>query len=80
MKIDDTLNSMEYVYADILSPDQLMENDLIEYSEDGDASIVTIKDIVTLKNSCLIIAINEFGETIEFELADDAKVKLFVLQ
>ena len=79
--MSDTLTNMEYVYADILFADQLMENDLIEFvDEDGSESIVEIVDIVSLKNSYLIIAKNEFAETIEFELADDTKVKLFVLQ
>ena len=60
---------MEYVYADILYADQLMENDLIEIAdEDGNESIVEIIDIVSLPNSYLIIAKNEFAESIEFEL------------
>ena len=79
--MSDTLNSMEYIYADILSADQLMEDDLIEYvDEDNNSSIVEVVDIVSLKNSYLIIAKNEFSETIEFELAEDTKVKLYVLQ
>ena len=79
--MSDTLTNMEYIYADILFADQLMEDDLIEYvDEDGSASIVEVVDIVSLKNSYLIIAKNEFSETIEFELAEDTKVKLYVLQ
>lgn len=76
-----TLANMEYVYVDILSADQLMENDLIEFiDEDGVPSIVTIQDIVSLENSYLLIVKDEFSETIEIELNDDAKVKLYVLQ
>ena len=79
--MSDTLTNMEYIYADILSADQLMEDDLIEYvDEDNNSSIVEVVDIVSLKNSYLIIAKNEFAETIEFELAEDTKVKLYVLQ
>ena len=79
--MSDTLTNMEYIYADILFADQLMENDLIEYvDEDNNSSIVEVVDIVSLKNSYLIIAKNEFSETIEFELAEDTKVKLYVLQ
>lgn len=79
--MSDTLTNMEYIYADILFADQLMEDDLIEYvDEDNNSSIVEVVDIVSLKNSYLIIAKNEFAETIEFELAEDTKVKLYVLQ
>ena len=79
--MSDTLTNMEYIYADILFADQLMEDDLIEYvDEDNNSSIVEVVDIVSLKNSYLIIAKNEFSETIEFELAEDTKVKLYVLQ
>lgn len=79
--MSDTLTNMEYVYADILYADQLMENDLIEFvDEDGNESIVEIIDIVSLPNSYLIIAKNEFSESIEFELSENEKVKLYVLQ
>lgn len=72
---------MEYVYADILSADQVMENDLIEFvDEDGVPSIVEVQDIVSLENSYIFIAKDEFGETFEIELADDATVKLYVFQ
>lgn len=76
-----TLNAMEYIYADILSADQVMENDLIEFvDEDGVPSVVEVQDIVSLENSYIFIAKDEFGETFEIELSDDAKVKLYVLQ
>lgn len=72
---------MEYVYADILTADQVMENDLIEFvDEDGVPSIVEVQDIVSLENSYIFIAKDEFGETFEIELADDATVKLYVFQ
>ena len=77
----DTIQTMEYIYADILSADQLMENDCIEYlDEDGSPLIVEIQDIVSMKDSYLLIAKDEFGEVIEIELADDARVKLYILQ
>ena len=77
----DTLNDMEYIYADILTADQLMEDDCIEYiDEDGASTIVEVRDIVSLKDSYLLIATDEFGESIEIELADDARVKLYILQ
>ena len=79
--MSDTLNAMEYVYADILSADQVMENDLIEFvDEDGVPSIVEVQDIVSLKDGYVFIAKDEFGETFEIELADDATVKLYVFQ
>jgi hypothetical protein len=80
-KMTATINDMEYVYADILTADQLMEDDLIEIiDEDGVPSIVEVKEIISLPTNYLLIAIDEFGETMEIELADDARVKLFILQ
>mgnify|MGYP003353318957 CR=1 FL=1 len=47
----DTIQTMEYIYADILSADQLMENDCIEYlDEDGSPLIVEIQDLKTYQS------------------------------
>jgi hypothetical protein len=75
-----TLTSMEYVFADILNVDQLMENDLIEIiDEDGAPSIVEVLSITPLPKNYLLNVKDEFGEIIEVELTDDAQVKFFVL-
>lgn len=70
---------MDYVYADILSPDQLMEDDLIEITSEDEEQMVTVKDIISLKEGYIVVGVNEFGETNEYFLNDNQKVKLFVL-
>lgn len=76
----DTLTAMEYIYADILSVDQLMQDDLIEIiDEDGLPSIVEVQDITSMPNNYLLIVKDEFGESFEIELSDDAKVKFYIL-
>ena len=70
-----TINNMELIFADFLSPDQLMEDDIIK-SPDGE--MVTVKLIDATTNGWLIAAINDFGELIEFEVADDAVISWYV--
>lgn len=74
-----TITTMDYVYADILSPDQLMEDDLIEITSEDEEQMVTVKDIISLKEGYIVVGVNEFGETNEYFLNDNQKVKLFVL-
>jgi hypothetical protein len=74
-----TIATMDYIYADILSPDQLMEDDLIEITSEDEEQMITVKEIVGLKEGYIIVGVNEFGETNEYFLNDNQKVKLFVL-
>jgi hypothetical protein len=81
VKMSATLNAMEYVYADILTADQLMENDFIEYlDEDGLSTIVQIQNIDSVENGYIVVAKDDFGEMFEIQLADDSRVKLYVFQ
>ena len=68
------MKTMELVLADILAPDQLLENDLIRHEDE----IVTIKKIESIDSGWLVIATNDFDEEIEIEFADDAKISWYV--
>jgi hypothetical protein len=75
-----TLTRMEYIKADILSVDQLMQDDLIEIlDEDGIEMIVQVQEIISMPDNYLAIVKDEFGELLEIEFADDAKVNFYIL-
>ena len=78
--MSDTLTNMEFVYVDILSPDQLLEGDFIEVNDDDQELIVKVIDILTTKEGYLINATNDFDEINEYFFTDDEKIKLFVLK
>lgn len=71
-----TMNLMELVHADNLTPDQLMIEDLIE-TEDG---IVEVKDISSdaTGDKYFVDCQNEFGEVETVEFNFDSQIKLFV--
>jgi len=71
-----TMNVMELVHADDLTPDQLMIEDLIEI-EDG---IVEVKDISSdaTGDKYFDDCQNEFGEIETVEFNFDSRIKLFV--
>jgi len=71
-----TMINMELIHADDLTPDQLMEADLIE-TEDGIVEVVLIESDATGDNYSVEVQ-NEFGEREVIELNVDDKVKLFV--
>ena len=68
--------NMEYVFADTLSPEQLMEEDAIKFEDE----IVIVKDVVELKEGYLICATNDFGEELEFIVSDNTKLEWYVIQ
>ena len=74
--------SMDYVYADQLLPDQLMEGDLIEFYEDSATEIGAVTKIQeSLINGEYIYTIqgrNDFNEPLEIVVGDDDLIKLFV--
>jgi len=78
--MNDTLTTMEYVYVDLLSPDQLMENDLIEIVDEFGENIVEVKKITAVEGGWLIEATNDFDEVNDYIISDDTKIKLYVLQ
>jgi hypothetical protein len=71
-----TMNAMELVHADNLTPDQLMIEDLIE-TEDGIVEIKTITSDAT-GDKYFIDCQNEFGEIETVEFNFDSLIKLFV--
>ena len=76
IKLSDTINTMELIHADNLTPDQLMVDDLVNLG-DGIVEIVNITsdgsgDVYTIQHR------NEFDE-IEFtDLLHNEVVKLYV--
>lgn len=66
---------MELIFADFLSPDQLMDGDIIK---SPDHEMVTVTSIDATDNGWLIVSTNDFDETIEFEVADDAVISWYV--
>ena len=75
-KMPATINVMELVYADDLTPDQLMINDLIE-TDDGIVEVKVINSDST-GDKYFIDCQNEFGEVETVEFNFDARIKLFV--
>jgi hypothetical protein len=69
-----TMKNMELIFADFLSPDQLMEGDIIK---SPDHEMVTVTSIDATTNGWLILSTNDFDETIEFEVADDAVISWY---
>ena len=71
-----TITNMELKFADNLTPDQLMIEDLIEI-EDG---IVEVKDISSdaTGDKYFVDCQNEFGEIETVEFNFDSRIKLFV--
>ena len=63
--MSDTINLMELVYADLLTPAQLMEDDLVEI-EGVIVDVVSITDDATGDNYTITYR-NEFGEEDVFE-------------
>ena len=55
-----TINNMKFVYADLLTPSQLMENDLIDV--DGEiVEVISVEDDSTGDNYTVTYK-NEYGE------------------
>jgi len=74
--MSDTINLMELVYADLLTPAQLMEDDLVEI-EGVIVDVVSIADDATGDNYTITYR-NEFGEEDVFECNYEHVFKLYV--
>ena len=70
-----TMKTMELILADLLSPDQLMEGDIIK---SPDQELVIVKTITSTDIGFTIEAINDFDEKVEFHLLDDDVVNWYV--
>ena len=69
------MKTMELILADFLSPDQLMEGDIIK---SPDQELVIVKTITSTDIGFNIEAINDFDEKVEFHLLDDDVVNWYV--
>ena len=72
----DTINAMELVYADLLTPGQLMEDDLVEI-EGIIVDVISIEDDATGDNYTITYR-NEYGEVDVFECDYEHVFKLYV--
>lgn len=72
----DTMNGMELVYADLLTPSQLMEGDLVEI-EGVIVDVIEIKDDATGDNYTITYR-NDYGEEDVFECNYEHVFKLYV--
>jgi hypothetical protein len=71
-----TINSMELVYADLLTPSQLMEGDLVEI-EGVIVDVLAIEDDATGDNYSITYR-NDYGEEDVFECDYEHVFKLYV--
>jgi hypothetical protein len=75
-KMTDTIKTMELVYADLLTPSQLMEGDLINIDNDVVEVISIVDD--ALGDNYLITYKNDYGETAEYQCTYEEMFKLYV--
>ena len=71
-----TMRAMELVYADLLTPGQLMEGDLINIDMDI-VEVIAITDDATGDNY-IITHRNEYGEEDEYSCTHEEMFKLYV--
>lgn len=71
-----TINNMELVYVDLLTPSQLMENDLVEI-EGVIVDVLSIQDDATGDNYTITYR-NDYGEEDVFECNYEHMFKLYV--
>lgn len=75
--MSDTMKVMELVYADLLTPGQLMEGDLIEIDLDV-VEVISIQDDATGDNYVITFR-NDYGEEDEYACTYDDMFKLYVV-
>lgn len=71
------MNSMELIYADLLTPDQLMEEDIIEV--DGDIVEVIGIDSDATGDTYYVGYVNDYGDrdVAEYKFTDTIKLYVF---
>ena len=75
-----TINGMDYIYADTLSLDQLLPGDFVEVNDYNENIIVKLKTIEERENDWLLTCWDEFGDSCEFVIESDKKIKLYVFK
>jgi len=71
-----TMETMKFVYADLLTPSQLMEGDLINIDNDI-VEVISVVDDATGDNYTIIHR-NEYGEDEEYFCTYEDMFKLYV--
>lgn len=71
-----TMNSMELIYADLLTPGQLMEGDLINIDNDV-VEVISIADDATGDNYTITYK-NDYGDVDEYSCNYEEMFKLYV--
>jgi hypothetical protein len=74
--MSDTIDVMDYVKVDILTAGQLEVDDLILVGDD----VVSIVEIVSLRDGYTLEIINDFGEREVIEVEEYEKFDLMMLQ
>jgi len=75
--MSDTITSMELVFADLLTPSQLMEGDLIKI-EDDIVEVISIADDATGDNYTITYR-NDYGDTEEYSCNYEDVFKFYVV-
>jgi hypothetical protein len=75
-KMSDTIDVMDYVKVDILTAGQLEVDDLILVGDD----VVSIVEIVSLRDGYTLEIINDFGEREVIEVEEYQQFDLMMLQ
>lgn len=70
-----TMMNMELIFADLLSPEQLMVGDIIKTPNQ---EMVVINEINDADGGYLIVATDDYEDEIEFFVADDTMLKWYV--
>ena len=68
------MKTMELIFADLLSPDQLMEDDIIKYG----GEFLTVKTITAVADGYDIETVNDFDEREIIFVLDDAMLNWYV--
>jgi len=73
---DDTIQIVDYVKADILTSGQLMIDDCILIGDE----VVSIAEIVSLRDGYTLEVVNDFGEREIIEVGEYDQFDLMILQ
>ena len=73
---DDTIQIVDYVKADILTSGQLMIDDCILIGDE----VVSIAEIVSLRDGYTLEVVNDFGERDVIEVGEYDQFDLMILQ
>ena len=73
---DDTIAIMDYVKADVLTSGQLLVDDCILIGDE----VVTIAEIIPLRDGYTLEVVNDFGERDIIEVGEYDQFDLMILQ